>query len=112
MYKAQIYIQFRELNYKHLTFKSPVFESPINLYDSDSLDDLVADGDEESGFCISCDMSMHQSNDLTKIIWEMFEPFDANWIDDLVKIWKKTFNFDLPQWSEWKEINSLKEAYV
>ena len=109
-WQNQLYIRFRDKEGAHEIYRSPMFESPENLWESETLDNFVVDGDDESGFTINCDAE-GSYGEHNKIIWLMFEGHDPKWVKNLMKVWKRVMNCELPPWAEWTKIDDLEEAY-
>lgn len=105
----KLYIRFRDSSGAYEIYRSPAFKSKVNLLnDYEKFDDLVVDGDDDEDFFIPCDMEGHNAN----IIWLMFEPYDAEWVATLYRVWKKHLGFELPTWDQWTKIPTLDEAYT
>ena len=62
MHTNRLYISFRNSDGSLGTYMSPDFQSRIDFGDSEVFDNPVSDGDEDTGFCISCDMELHNNN--------------------------------------------------
>ena len=45
------------------------------------------------------------------IIWNMFEPYSKEWVDQLMEVWSRKLGFSLPSWDLWEKIPDVSEAY-
>lgn len=112
MVTHRLYIEFRNADLTKECYRSPEFKVRNNLFNEDSrlgqkFDELVVDGDDETDFYIPCDMSGCENN----IIWNMFEPYSKEWIDQLMTVWIRKLGFSLPPWDLWDRIPDVSEAY-
>lgn len=108
----RLYIEFRNADGSKECYRSPLFKVRGNLMNDDSklgqtFDELVVDGDDETDFFVHCDMQGSGDN----IVWNMFDPYSKEWVDDLMKVWKRKLKFDLPPWDQWTIVADVGEAY-
>lgn len=110
-FKTRILIRFRNDDHTYQTLGSPLFEAPRDLWEDEELDGLVVDGDDETGFCISCDAegTKDPKTGVHTIVWLMFEPNVHGWVQDLHRVWKRRMRFELPSVEKWAWTDLEKE---